>query len=88
MQMRGSLHCATDDETVRRFGRDDDSLVGKEGEDCKGKLQRQLQEQQQPVLRLRRSMTTKKQLQKQLQKQSWISFQCVQFFSQVTAKAE
>ena len=22
-EMRGSLHCATDDETVRRFGRDD-----------------------------------------------------------------
>jgi hypothetical protein len=24
--MRGSLHCATDDETVRRFGRDDASV--------------------------------------------------------------
>jgi hypothetical protein len=28
--MRGSLHCAADDETVRRFGRDDDYLVGGE----------------------------------------------------------
>jgi hypothetical protein len=26
--MRGSLHCATDDETVCRFGRDDDSCGG------------------------------------------------------------
>jgi hypothetical protein len=26
--MRGSLHCATDDETVRRFGRDDAVLQG------------------------------------------------------------
>ena len=25
-KMRGSLHCATDDETVRRFGRDYDYL--------------------------------------------------------------
>jgi hypothetical protein len=25
--MRGSLHCATDDETVRRFGRDDGRLI-------------------------------------------------------------
>ncbi|WP_433966124.1 hypothetical protein [Tunturiibacter gelidiferens] len=24
----GSLHCATDDETVRRFGRDDDVFCG------------------------------------------------------------
>jgi hypothetical protein len=27
-QIQGSLHCATDGETVRRFGRDDVSLVG------------------------------------------------------------
>jgi len=25
-EIRGSLHCATDDETVRRFGRDDGCL--------------------------------------------------------------
>jgi hypothetical protein len=27
-EMRGSLHCAADNETVRRFGRDDDCLAG------------------------------------------------------------
>ena len=29
-EMRGSLHCAMDDETVHRFGRDVASLVGLE----------------------------------------------------------
>ena len=27
-EMRGSLHCGTDDETVRSFGRDDDVFAG------------------------------------------------------------
>ena len=32
--MRGSLHCAVHDETVNRFGRDDDRLEVGEDNDC------------------------------------------------------
>jgi len=31
-EIRGSLHCGTDDETVRSFGRDDDCFLGGVGE--------------------------------------------------------
>ena len=36
-EMRGSLHCPTDGETVRCFGRDDEFLVGGRTSNCKGR---------------------------------------------------